>query len=264
MWKLLLLPPVFYLLILLLVFALQTGMLFPARMAGPAPPLPPSAERLTLETPAGETLHGVHIRGGGGPLILGFGGNAWNAEAAADYLHQLYPTAEVVAFHYRGYRPSTGSPSAAALLEDARFLHDRMVERLKPERVVAVGFSVGSGVAAQLAADRPIDGAILVTPFDSLSAVGADHYRWLPVQLLFRHHIEPAAALRASRVPVALVAAERDTIILPRRTEGLRASAGNLVYDRTVRGAGHNDIYDRPAFRLAMREALERIEAAAR
>jgi hypothetical protein len=52
-------------------------------------------------------------------VILGFGGNAWNADDLALYLHGLLPDTEVVAFHYRGYRPSTGRSSAAALLADA-------------------------------------------------------------------------------------------------------------------------------------------------
>ena len=43
-------------------------------------------------------------------LILGFGGNAWNGQDVASYLHQVFPEADVMAFHYRGYRPSTGRP----------------------------------------------------------------------------------------------------------------------------------------------------------
>ena len=35
------------------------------------------------------------------------------------------------------------------------------------------------------------------------------------------------------------------------------------MFDRTIGDAGHNDLYDRPAFAEAMREALARIGAAA-
>jgi pimeloyl-ACP methyl ester carboxylesterase len=113
------------------------------------------------------------------------------------------------------------------------------------------------GVAAYLAAHRPLAGAILVTPFDDLARVAADHYPWLPVRLLFRHRMDSAAHLKESRVPVAIVAGGHDTLILPRRTEALRASVANLVHDRTLAQAGHNDIYDRPAFAATMREALD-------
>jgi pimeloyl-ACP methyl ester carboxylesterase len=257
---LLLVPLTFYLLILLLLFALQTRMVFPAgAAAGGALPLPPGTERLSLTTPDGDTLHGSRIpsgRGGEAPLILGFGGNAWNADAAALTLHGLYPQAEIVVFHYRGYPPSTGTPSAKALNGDALLIHDEVVRLAPGRQVVAVGFSVGTGVAAHLAAHRPIAGAILVTPFDDLARVAADHYPWLPVRFLFRHRMDSTAHLKENRVPVAIVAAGRDTLILPRRTDALRAAVTNLVYDRTIQASGHNDIYDHPAFRPTMHEAL--------
>src|SRR5207302_966928 len=118
-----------------------------------------------LTTPDGQKLAGIHIPADSSAksrttLILGFGGNAWNGQDVAEYLHELFPEDEVVAFHYRGYPPSTGSPSAKALIADAPLVYDLAVERLKPARVVAVGFSIGSGVAAELAARRKLDGLI--------------------------------------------------------------------------------------------------------
>lgn len=262
MWKLLLIPVFLYAAVLILAFAFQARLLFPAGAVAGAGPLPPGAEPLSLDTSDGNRLHGVHVPPSttrSGTLILGFGGNAWNAETAAGYLHGLYPEADVVVFHYRGYRPSTGSPAAAALIDDAPLIHDLAVARLRPARTVAIGFSVGSGVAASLAPRRPLDGLILVTPFDSMRKVAAGHYPWLPVRWLFRHEMTPAEWLRGSQVPVALIAAGRDTLIPAPRTEGLRRAAGRLVYDKIVPGAGHNDIYDRPDFRAAMREALVRV-----
>ncbi len=117
--------------------------------------------------------------------------------------------------------------------------------------------SIGSGIAATLASNRPVDGLILVTPFDSLKTVASDQYPYLPVGLLFRHDIDAGAALKRSKVPTAIVAAANDTLITPRRTDGLRASVGNLVFDRTISGAGHNDLYQRSDFQRAMREALD-------
>lgn len=262
MWKLLLIPFFLYVALLLLVFAFQGRLLFPAGAVGAAGPLPPGAERLSLKTLDGHRLHGVHIRPGAaasGTLILGFGGNGWNAETAAAYLHGLFPEADVVAFHYRGYRPSTGSPSARALLDDAPLVHDLAIGRVRPARTVAIGLSVGSGVAAGLASQRPLDGLVLVTPFDSMTKVAARQYPWLPVRWLFRHEFRAADWLRGSRIPTAIIAAERDTLIPAERTDGLRQSVGRLVFDRTIPGAGHNDIYDRPDFRAAMPEALAQV-----
>lgn len=243
-----------------------TDMLFPVHAVPSPGPLPASAKPINLKAPDGVVLHGVSIppatRERQRVLVLGFGGNAWNGSDVAAYLHRLYPRAHVVAFHYRGYRPSTGKPSAEALLADAPLVRDLAVELVKPDVTVAAGFSIGSGVAASLARGGLVDGAILVTPFDSLKAAAADLFPWLPISLFFDHEIDAAAFLSSSDVPVAIVAAEHDTLIRPARTQGLRQRARNLVFDRTIAGAGHNDIYDRPEFVAGMHEALDKVTVA--
>jgi uncharacterized protein len=195
------------------------------------------------------------------PALLGFGGNAWNADAVALYLHGLFPDREVAAFHYRGYAPSTGTPSAEALLADSVLVFGRLQEARASQRVVAVGFSIGAGVAAYLARHRPVAGLVLVTPFDSLEALARDLYWWAPVGPLLRHRMPTADFVRGSPVPTALIAAEQDTIVPARRSMALRQVVTNLVFEAAI-DAGHNDLYGRPAFAAAMREALARIEAA--
>lgn len=246
--------------------SLQTQLIFPTDAVGPAGPLPRGSIHIRIETSDGNTLHGIHIPPVSATrkprtLVLGLGGNAWNSADVAAYLHALFPQADVVAFHYRGYRPSTGNPSAEALLADAPLVHDFAVDRVKPDRTIAVGFSIGSGIAASLAGARPLDGLILVTPFDSLKAAASDLYPWLPVAVFFEHELNTAAYLEDVQVPVAMISGERDTLIRPPRTLALRQQVPNLVYDRTIDGAGHNDIYHRPEFRQAMREAFGALSA---
>jgi pimeloyl-ACP methyl ester carboxylesterase len=84
---------------------------------------------------------------------------------------------------------------------------------------------------------------------------------WLPIAPFFRHEIDAAAPLRKARVPTAIIAAEHDQIVHAERTDSLRHSGANVVYDRTIRGAGHNDIYTRSEFHDAMHEALDRLTA---
>jgi pimeloyl-ACP methyl ester carboxylesterase len=244
------------------MFEFQSSLIFPVHAVAPAGPLPLGAERLSVKTPDGNQLFGIRIPAGGPSrgLLLGFGGNAWNAQDVAEYLHELFPDHDVVAFHYRGYAPSTGSPSAEALIADAPLVYDLVVERLKPTRVIAVGFSIGSGVAAELAARRKVDGLILVTPFDSLRAVAQSMYPWFPIGPIFAHEIDAAAALEKSRAPVAMVAAQYDQIVPLERTDALRQRIATPVFDRTIAGAGHNDIYARSDFQQAMRAALDRLE----
>jgi len=125
--------------------------------------------------------------------------------------------------------------------------------------VVGIGFSIGTGIAAQLSAKRKLDGLILVTPFDSLKAVAQSMYPWLPIGPLFVHEIDAATPLRERRLQVAIIGAEHDQIVPPERTEALRKVLPQLVFDRTIRRAGHNDIYARSDFQEAMRTALAKV-----
>src|SRR5690348_14607037 len=182
------------------MFEFQSHLIFPTHAVPEAGPCPPGAERLSLKTRDGKELAGIHISADEASrdkrLILGFGGNAWNAQDVAEYLHELFPDEDIVVFHYRGYAPSGGSASADALIADAPLVYDLAVDKLRPKRVVAIGFSIGSGIAATLAGSRKLDGLILVTPFDSLRAVAQSMYPWLPIGPFFEHEIDSASALR--------------------------------------------------------------------
>ena len=261
-------PVAIYAAIVSVMYLAQTWLLFPTQIARAGrPPLPLSAERLEIIAPDGARLAGVRMSPANGnaedaPLVLGFGGNAWNAENVALMLHDLFADAEVVVFHYRGYRPSAGRPSAKVLLANSLQIFDRL-RPASDRRVIAVGFSIGCSVAAYLAQTRPLAGMILVTPFDSLEALAREHYWWAPVKLLLRHQMPTIDFVRHTLLPTAFIAAGRDAVVPFSRSEPLRIAIPNLVFDRTFADAGHNDLYDHPAFKGEMRKALARIEAAA-
>ena len=238
----------------------QSHLIFPTHAVPRAGPLPAQAERLTLSV-EGAKLEGVfipaHSRDADSALMLGFGGNGWNGQDVAEYLHGIFPDDDVITFHYRGYAPSAGSPSGDALIADAPLVYDEAVKRVPSRKFIAVGFSIGTGVAAQLSATRDLDGLILVTPFDSLKAVAQSMYPWLPIGPFFQHEIDAATPLKRGNTPVAILAADHDELVPTSRTDALRAVAANIIFDRTIRNAGHNNIYGRSDFQDAMRSARE-------
>ncbi|MFZ2029541.1 MAG: prolyl oligopeptidase family serine peptidase [Vitreimonas sp.] len=113
----------------------------------------------------------------GGPIFLFFDGNGgrpqiWNGrwrriqEGGAGFL----------AVSYRGYSGSTGSPSEAGLHEDARAGYDWLTAHgYSPQDIVIHGFSLGTGVAVRLAAERPARALILEAPFTSINDVASEH-----------------------------------------------------------------------------------------
>jgi uncharacterized protein len=263
MTALLLIPVGFYLAAATAAYFSQTRLIFPNWAVPAACPIAPGIEGLTLDRPGGDRLEGLYIparqQGGDGTLLLLFSGNASNAQALAEHVSTIFPEQPVATFHYRGYAPSTGTPGSAALIEDAPAIHDLLVERYSPTRIVAIGISLGSGVAAQLAAVRPLAGLILITPFDSLGAMARESYAWLPISLLFKHEMSSVEALEEVRTPVAIIAAGQDTLIRPARTDALRGSIPNLVFDRVFPNATHNDILAQPGIEDAIREALQTV-----
>ena len=116
-------------------------------------------------------------------------------------------------------------------MSDSLAIFDSLRQGQMEEPIVAVGFSIGSGVAAYLARHRPVAGLVLVTPFDSLEALALDLYWWAPVGLLFHHCMRTIEFVRGSLAPTALITAERDKVVPARRSAPLRAAIKNLVFE---------------------------------
>ncbi len=221
----------------------------------------PGDERLELVTPEGVRLVGA-LRRATKPsrgLLLIFGGNAEDADWRLRHLGSWLGDVDLATFFYRGYGPSGGRPSEETLVADAEFIHDRMTELLAPASVVVVGFSLGSGVAAQLARRRSLDGLILVTAFDSILAVAARRYPFVPVPWLLRHPFRSDRALAGLAVPVAVIAAEQDDIVPPDHTRRLIDELAQPVLVAWIRDADHVSIYDHVAYREAFIAALDRL-----
>jgi pimeloyl-ACP methyl ester carboxylesterase len=255
-----------YLGIVALLYFAQGWLLFPG--AGlPSRPLdiPRQPERLELPTGTGAVLHGMLFPAetGGTDLLIGFGGNAQDAEMLGQDLAADFRNLNVAVFHYRGYGPSTGRPSEAALFEDARAIHDMLVSRLAPERTFAIGVSLGSAVAAHLSKARPLAGAILITPFDSIEAVAKETYFWVPVGPLLRHRFPTVEFMAGNPTPVAVIAAAQDRVIRPRRTAALVERLENLVFYRALEGADHNTLYQVPIYEETLDAAFAAIAGAA-
>lgn len=263
--KLVALMGVAYAGVVALLYFSQDWLLFPgAGLPSQRLDRPRVPERLTLPSGDGAELHGMLLRAADehADLLIGFGGNAQDAEMLAQDLAADFPDLNSAVFHYRGYGPSTGRPSEAALLADALTIHDALTARLRPARTYAIGVSLGSGVAAWLSKERPLAGALLITPFDSIEAVAKQSYFWVPVGLLLRHRFPSIEFMAGNDTPVAVIAAEQDSVVRPERTEALVEALPNMVFHRVLAGAAHNTLYQLPAYAEALKEAFAALRAA--
>jgi hypothetical protein len=252
--------------IVALLYFLQTTLVFPGAHL-PSYRLNSPREPGRLELPAGDgaVLHGMWFAGArqDADLLIGFGGNAQDAEVLGQDLARDFPDLNVVVFHYRGYGPSTGKPSEAALLADAVTIYDAMVAQFRPQRVYAIGISLGSAVAAYLSKERALAGVLLITPFDSVEAIAKESYFWVPVGLLLQHRFASADFMTGNPTPAAVIAAAADRVVKPHRTEALVARLENLVFQATLQGAGHETLYQLPAYETTLEAAFGALQDAA-
>ena len=185
--------------------------------------------------------------------VLYFGGNAEDVSWSAGELEEAFPDRDLYLMHYRGYGASSGWPTEAALFGDALALFD--VARASHRDVVVVGRSLGSGVAAYLASQRPVSRLVLVTPFDSVLEVAARSFWFVPVRWLLRDKFESVKYAPGVTAPTTIIAAEHDVEIPRPHTDALmqrfRPGVATL---KVVAGAGHNTIASSPDYIALLRD----------
>src|SRR3954462_6885129 len=170
------------------------------------------ASDILLQAADGTRLHAWHFRSAAdAPLVIYFGGNAEEVSWMLDQLRARKQTQSWLLIDYRGYGASGGAPLETAFERDALAWYDH-VSKSAP-RVYAFGRSLGSGVATHLAAERRLDGVILVTPYDSMTAVAKYHYPLLPVGLLLKHRFDSLALAPQMSAPLLCIAARQDQVV---------------------------------------------------
>ncbi|MGH8078862.1 MAG: alpha/beta hydrolase [Lysobacter sp.] len=199
----------------------------------------------------GATLRGWLVNPGRPNAILYFGGNAERVEMSRDEFAALFPDSSVYLLAYRGYGASDGSPNEADLFADALALFDHVRARHSGS-IAVIGRSLGSGIASYLASQRPVEGLVLITPFDSLADVASAHYPWLPVRSLFRERYESTRHLADYRGPILVIRAGRDEVIPAANTNRLIAALATPPRIVDLPGADHNSISDDPAYGKAL------------
>jgi alpha-beta hydrolase superfamily lysophospholipase len=215
--------------------------------------VPDGAELVDYAAADGQPLFGYVVRppapGDGAPrAALVFHGNAelardsvpWAREAARRTGHTLFVA------EYRGYAGLPGTPSYAGSRLDAQAAHDAACAALgvRGSELALFGHSLGSAVAAELAAARPPRSLVLQSPFTSARAMArmtaAPLARWW--ERLARVHFDTAARVAALDVPVWVAHGGLDLIVPPAMGRAVHARARRPGELLVVPLAGHNNV----------------------
>ena len=197
------------------------------------------------------TIDGLTLAAGyrkalaGRPTLLAFHGNGADWQSMA---HGLRPLADrgygLLAVEYRGYQANPGSPSEQGVYEDGRAALRWLESDGVPARqVVAVGNSLGSGVAVQLATETPLRALVLVSPISSMVRLASARMSWLPVKLLLRDRYDNLAKLPRVKVPIMILHGDADRVI-PIEEGRMLASRNRAVEFVEFPSTGHELMYE--------------------
>jgi uncharacterized protein len=188
-----------------------------------------------LMTPRGPGPH---------PAVVYFGGRSEEVSWVARDAGTLFPGMTVLAINYRGYGDSRGVPGEEHMVEDGCMLFDWLCSRrnIDAERVAVVGRSLGSGVAVQVAKERPVQSVVLITPYDSILALAQRKFRVVPVSFVLRHRFESVKYAALLRAPTYVLRAASDDIVPHSHTDQLVAKMARLHLDEIVPGSNHLNI----------------------
>jgi uncharacterized protein len=236
--------------VLVLVWAFQRSMIyFPETSeVPPAADVLPGGEELTLRTSDGLNLGAwfapaspeAEDRDLAVLMTPGNGGNrASRAGLARDLQEQGFA---VLVLDYRGYSTNPGAPSEEGLIRDGLAAVDALENQgYPPERTIYFGESIGGGVIAALLGQHPPAAAAFRSPFTELADVGREHYPWLPVRMILRDEFPVATHVSQTQVPISVIRAQHDSVVPAQLSADVAAAAPNLVEERVIENADHND-----------------------
>ena len=200
-----------------LLFFMQRGMMYPgdARRTQPAAAGLPQAAEEALTTADGERVIVWHVPPKGErPVVVYFHGNGGAlANRARRFANLVDDGTGLVALSYRGYGGSSGSPSEAGLLNDARAAYAFAAERYPAARLMIWGESLGTGVAVALAAEKEVAKVILEAPYTSTADVASATYPIVPVRLLMKDQFRSDERIGRVTEPVLVMHGELDNVI---------------------------------------------------
>jgi alpha-beta hydrolase superfamily lysophospholipase len=242
-----------FLISLTLVVAALAVVLMSCRAAISRPVLFPAPKfKITPELPGGEivtvtgerTAYGYYAKGGK-KLIVFFHGNGEVMGSMSDVAGEMLRDGfSVLMAEYPGYGYAAEfKASEQNIYEDAAALLKLMREKYGHSAADTIlwGFSLGSAVAVEMAAQKQGERVILMAPFTSAGDTAAHHLffgaRWLIVD-----DFKSAAKAPAIHYPVLIVHGERDSVI-PFRMGKELASLFPRAEFIPVAGADHNDLF---------------------
>lgn len=246
-WVLLLACALYVVIGIAMFVAQRALMYFPdaARVAPEDAGLHGVTERV-IETGDGHSVMAWYVKAPpGAPTLLYFHGNAGSLASRSERIRTYAARGRgIFMMSYRGYSGSSGRPSEAANVADAKRAYDSLrTDGVAAQDIIIYGESLGSGVAVQVASEKPCAGLILDAPYTSIVDLAASQYPWLPVRPMLLDRYVSTDYIARVTAPLLIVHGEADAVIPVEMGKALFARANAPKDMAVIPRAGHADHY---------------------
>ena len=203
-------------------------------------------QELMLPVDANSQIHLVQFQATGimqKGVVLYFHGNKGNIRRYKRFVSKFTKNGYAVWMpDYPGYGKSTGELSEQALYDLALQVYKLARQYYQPQEIIIYGKSLGTGIAAELAAVRDCQQLILETPYYSMrSLIGL--YLWMyPLQQMLHYHFPTNEYLMKVTAPVTIFHGTADGVIPYRNASRLKQVLKPTDRFITIEGGSHRNL----------------------
>ncbi len=190
-------------------------------------------------------------------LVLFLHGNAgaldtWG-NAADVYLENNY---DVFVLDYRGFGKSDGQiTNEAQLYSDVQTVYDTLKRRYSEEKITIVGYSIGTGFAAYLAANNTPKRLILLAPYYNMPDL-VEHLYGINPRFLLKYKLPTNEFFPKIKAPVAIFHGDSDYLIYQGASEKLKQFFKPNDEYFTLIGQGHIGVNEHSVYKRELKRIL--------
>ena len=252
----------FYFIVCLLLFFFQEKLIFfPQKLEkGYKFSFDQKFEEIDIKTKDNTSLNGILFKAGSTKgLIFYLHGNAGSVQSwggvAKTYTDLNY---DVFMLDYRGYGKSEGSIDGQSLFfQDIQDAYGELKKKYTEDKIIVLGYSIGTGPAAKVASMNNPALLILQAPYYSLTDMMRHTYPIIPTFIL-KYKFKTNDYIKSCKMPIVIFHGDQDEVVYYGSSLKLHNEFKKQDTLITLTGQGHNGITENPDYKIKIQEILNR------
>jgi fermentation-respiration switch protein FrsA (DUF1100 family) len=207
-------------------------------------------EELNFEMEDGAVINGIHFKVPNAKGVVYYlKGNSRSVKGwgkfARDFVGKGY---DFFMFDYRGFGKSKGRRSETALYNDAQSVYKWLCSVFPEGEIVLYGRSLGSGIAARIAAWNHPKMLILDSPYYSFLYQIRRFGFFLPLRYLLRYQMRTDQFIRKISCPMFILHGNKDSLISYEQSLLLKQLKPEQIVLLSIQQGRHNNLPELAAY----------------